>query len=178
MKQPSRPNNVKIIPILIYLGAMITVVAPVWDISLYAKTDQKYDYYRFIETRDMFKPLWNVITDDEVERRKREEETQLEEKKRKEEEQTRLNELKKREEENTMQIKKAEIENTLILSGIVFFSGQNRALIEDKRGRGGSSMYVIGDTIRDMTVESIDEVKKEVILDYKGKMKIILRLSK
>jgi hypothetical protein len=160
------------------LMIVVSILSPVLGRYLFAQTEQKYDYYKVVETRNVFKPLWNVITDDEVQRKKREEELQLEDKKRKEEEQARLDELKKRDEESAMQMKKSEIENTVVMSGIVFFGGQNRALLEDKRGRGGSSMYAVGDSIRDMTVESIDDTKKEVVLNYKGKMKITLRLSK
>lgn len=146
--------------------------------TAYAKTDQKYKYYKIIEKKNIFKPPWTVVTDREAERRKREEQMRLEEERRKKEEEKRLAEIKKKQEENELQRKKAEIENTVLLTGIVFNGKENLALIEDKRGRGGSSMYAVGDTIKEATIETIDEERKEVLLDYKGKLKIKLRLSK
>ncbi len=146
--------------------------------TVYSHTIQKYSYYQLIERQDIFKPLWTVVTDNEAERKRREEQMRLEEEKRKREREQQLDELKRREEDTALQRKKTEIESTLVLSGIVFNGQENLALIEDKRGQDGSSMYSVGDMIKEAKIESIDENKKEIVLDYQGKLKITLRLSK
>ena len=115
-------------------------------------SSKPFSYYRLIEERNLFKPLWTTIRDkSDKDKRK----AQLEERRLKAE----VKRLKAR----------------LKLTGIIFNGQSYQAIIEDRRGKEEKLFYEEGDIIQEATIKKIDEDKLEVVLGYKGE-EIILSL--
>ena len=80
-------------------------------------------------------------------------------------------------EKNRLDQKKQSLSTTLVLSGIAK-SGPNSVAMVDSRGpERGMLMLHVGDKVSEAQVTSIDERKGEVILDYEGKIQVVLRMS-
>lgn len=128
-----------------------------------------YSFYGIIEQRNIFKPLWEVnivkpVNEEDLEKKRLEEQKRIEEERRKIEEQ-RLIENKKR-----------ELPQNFLLSGVVFNGTNTSALITDQRnGVGGS--YKVGDDLDGAKITEIDEKAQIVYLDYEGKFQVTLRIK-
>ena len=69
-----------------------------------------------------------------------------------------------------------DIRASLSLAAIVFNGRESLALIEE-RERGGQAFYRVGDEVGGTRIVSINDAAGEVTVDYKGRLRVALRLA-
>jgi hypothetical protein len=131
-----------------------------------------YSYYRVIEGRDIFRPLWNLNSSADAEEQKA-----LAAEKARQEEEKRQRELKEQEIKQALEAKRAELEQSYALSGVVFNGTSLYALITDRRTNHGAE-YMEGDSLAGAKVAQIDEKTQTVTLDFDGKFTVKLKIAK
>ena len=143
----------------------ITVVSLMFMLLYSLAAASPLSYFKIIEDRNIFRPLWNMRVDNKSELEK----ARLEEEKRQAD-------LQRQQEMQALEVKKSELAQSLSLSGVVFNGKNTYALITDRRtGQGGD--YVVGDTLAGAKITDINEANQTVELDYQDKFKITLRIS-
>jgi hypothetical protein len=138
---------------------------------LFAKPQDGFASYKVIPEKNVFRPLWASGAFNGSDDTSRKEEMEA----------LRSAELERQRNQKTAEAqaeldnKKKEIEENYSLNGIVFENGSKQAVIQSKKG--GAYLVFKGDTIDNMEVLSIDDVKGEAVLDCQGKFTVTLKME-